>query len=253
MISSNALNEIVIGAGKEILKVYNSPDFDIEIKEDKSPLTKADKLANNFICKKLQELYPKIPILSEENDQLDYEQRKEWDACFIVDPLDGTKEFIKKNGEFTVNIAFAKYGRVVDGFVYAPVLNTLYYTEDGKSYKSVNGNEPTQLPLKEKQDNFKVVTSRSHLSGETLEFVETLKSKHSNLEMVSAGSSLKFCLVAEGSADIYPRLGPTMEWDTAAAHAVVENAGAKVLIHETNESLSYNKEDLLNPYFIVSR
>ena len=244
------LRQIAICAGNEILKIYNSTDFNIEIKKDKSPLTKADRLANVYICKKLKEIYPSIPILSEENEQIEYSERSHWNDCFIVDPLDGTKEFIKQNGEFTVNIAYVRKGKVLEGVVYAPVIKTLYFSQNGKSYKSVDGSKPISLPCT-KSKTFKVVASRSHLSGKTLKFVEELKIKHPNAEVVHTGSSLKLCLVAEGNANIYPRLASTMEWDTAAAHAIVIGAGKNVYSVDTEKPLMYNKKELLNPHFVV--
>ncbi|MES0488464.1 MAG: 3'(2'),5'-bisphosphate nucleotidase CysQ [Leptospirales bacterium] len=246
-------------AGEAILEVYKR-DFDVEIKDDKSPLTEADKKANEIIVAKLKELYPEIPILSEEEKAAAYETRKQWGTFWLVDPLDGTKEFIKKNGEFTVNIALIENHTPVLGVVFAPVLDKMYYgtTENG-SWLSTEKAEPVKLPRitnDEKEKAMTVVASRSHMSEETEQFIEALKSKTASVNTISIGSSLKLCLVAEGEADVYPRLGPTMEWDTAAAHAVVVNAGKKVLVYEngatTETSLSYNKENLLNPFFVVT-
>jgi len=246
-------------AGEVILEVYKR-DFNIEIKDDKSPLTEADKKANEIIVARLKELYPEIPILSEEEKAAPYETRKNWGTFWLVDPLDGTKEFIKKNGEFTVNIALIENHIPVLGVVFAPVLDKMYYgsVENG-SWLSIEQAEPTKLPRitnGEKEKAMTVVASRSHMSEETEQFIEALKSKTSSVNTISIGSSLKLCLVAEGEADVYPRLGPTMEWDTAAAHAVVNNAGKSVFVYEdgttTATPLSYNKENLLNPFFVVT-
>lgn len=240
------IKTIALDAGKLIMEIYNK-DFQIDHKDDKSPLTEADLKSNELICKSLNELYPNIPIMSEENKQLDFSDRKDWKYYFCVDPIDGTKEFIKKNGEFTVNIALIHNNTPVLGVVYAPVLNDLYWADGTNSYK--NGEK---LPLKT-NDNPKeklfVVASKSHLSEVTQEFIDALDSK--NIEQVSKGSSLKLCMVAEGEADIYPRLAPTMEWDTAAADAVVRCAGKMTYQFESNEPIKYNKKDLLNPWFIV--
>ena len=238
------LIKIAIEAGKEILKVYEK-DFLIEHKKDESPLTEADKKANEIIINGLQKF--DLPIISEENKKISYSERKEWNKFFLVDPLDGTKEFVKRNGEFTVNIALIENENPVIGVVYAPVLDVVYYSDGKKSYKFVK-NQTYELPIKkEKQDILKVVASKSHFNEETKKFIEKLNKKY---ELVNAGSSLKICLVAEGTADIYPRLTPTMEWDTAAAHAVAKTA--KKQIKDLNKKvLEYNKKDLTNPYFVV--
>ena len=236
-------------AGKVVMAVYEK-DFDVDFKEDESPITEADLKANEVICRELKSLYPEIPILSEENKQIPYETRKGWNRFWLVDPVDGTKEFIKKNGEFTVNIALIENRKPILGVVYAPALEDLYTgTLDGGAYK--NGK---RLPLKDNltpEESLTVVASRSHLSQETEDFIANLKSKTKTVETISKGSSLKLCLVAEGVADYYPRLAPTMEWDTAAAHTVCLAAGKKVYRHDNNEDLTYNKENLLNPWFIV--
>ena len=249
-------------AGDVIMQVYNTV-FDVEIKDDKSPLTEADKRANDIINSFLK-LTP-IPIISEENKQIDYTTRKHWDKCWIVDPVDGTKEFIKRNGEFTVNIALVEKGVPQLGVIYVPVTKTLYFADVLKkqAFKSeltthkASINEVLQLskPLKTKESNkeVEVVGSRSHMSQETLDFVESLKASGKNIKIVSKGSSLKFCLVAEGNADVYPRFAPTMEWDTAAGQAICNAVGIEVISKETNQPLLYNKENLLNPWFLVSK
>ena len=234
-------------AGDAIMEIYQK-DFSIEYKDDQSPLTEADIKSNEIICKELERLYPTIPILSEENKTVSYEERKNWELFWLIDPIDGTKEFIKKNGEFTVNIALIENNTPVLGVVYAPALGDMYYAQKGNgAFK--NGQK---LPLhinKLPKERLKVVASKSHLSEETQTFIDNLDTKE--IEQVSKGSSLKLCMVAEGIADIYPRLAPTMEWDIGAAHAVVIEAGKKVLQFGKEDNIVYNKEELLNPWFIV--
>jgi len=255
--------EASLKAGKVIMEVYDSA-FDVEYKDDKSPLTKADKNANDIINSYLTPT--KIPLISEENKQIDYSVRKEWDACWVVDPVDGTKEFIKRNGEFTVNIALVINGKPELGVIYVPAMKELYFanvsTNEGYKVQLKTHNANIEevirkaVPLQPKKGNPKkiqVVGSRSHMSQETLDFVENLKSKENDVEIVSKGSSLKFCLVAEGKADVYPRFAPTMEWDTAAGQAICNAVGIEVISKETNQPLQYNKENLLNPWFVVSK
>jgi len=249
-------------AGKAILEVYSSNDFNIEIKGDDSPLTKADKNANDVINSYL--IKTPIPIISEENKQLDFSERKDWDTCWIVDPLDGTKEFIKRNGEFTVNIALIKNGAPILGVIYVPVSKTLYFTSDDarRSYKIDLEDENVTVeyifenaseikPQTEKPSVVKIVGSRSHLNDDTKAFISEIE-KNNKVEIVSKGSSLKFCLVAEGKANIYPRYAPTMEWDTAAGQAICQAVGVNVIDNNTKKPLQYNKENLLNPYFLVT-
>jgi 3'(2'), 5'-bisphosphate nucleotidase len=240
------IKTIAQNAGDVIMEIYNK-DFEIYEKADESPLTEADLKSNEIICNSLQELYPNIPIMSEENKQTDYSERSSWEYYWCIDPIDGTKEFIKKNGEFTVNIALIHNNTPVLGVVYAPALNDLYWADGEASYKNND-----KLPIKTNdtpKEKLSVVASKSHLSTETQEFIDNLDTK--NIEQVSRGSSLKLCMVAEGVADIYPRLAPTMEWDTAAADAVVRCAGKMTYQFESNEPVIYNKEDLLNPWFVV--
>lgn len=241
------IKEVALSAGKAIMKIYNK-DFSIDYKDDNSPLTEADLKANEIICKALKALYPKIPIMSEENKQVEYEIRKTWEYYWCVDPIDGTKEFIKKNDEFTVNIALIHQNTPVLGVVYAPAIDEMYSAKKGEG-AFLNSQK---LPLKTNEDTAQklcVVASKSHLSKETQEFIDALDSKE--IEQVSRGSSLKLCMVASGEANIYPRLGPTMEWDTAAADAVVREAGKMTYRFENNTPLVYNKENLLNPWFVV--
>ncbi len=250
-----------IEAGNVIMKVYEN-DFDVDFKDDKSPLTIADKKAGALINGYLEKT--KLPIINEENKQLPFEIRKNWKQCWIVDPLDGTKEFIKRNGEFTVNIALIKENKPVMGVIYVPVSRVLYFTNDSgtKAYKvkipeddftiqSLEENATMLQPASKKAETLKIVGSRSHLNNDTKLFIEQLE-KESQVEIVSKGSSLKFCLVAEGNAHIYPRFAPTMEWDTAAGQAICQAVGVDVIDNNTGKPLLYNKENLLNPYFLVS-
>lgn len=255
--------DIAIRAGKEIMKVYHT-NFSVENKEDNSPLTLADQKSHNKIVEELQKYSPNIPILSEEGKDQPYSERKEWSRLWIVDPLDGTKEFVKRNGEFTVNIALVEHGNPILGVIYAPVLDVAYVGRKGLgSYKVESVTKKcikqefineigTRLPIKSSRKYYSVVASRSHLSKETEMYIVDLKEKYGQVEMTSAGSSLKLCLVAEGKADIYPRFAPTMEWDTAAGQAIVEFAEGSVLHTNSNQPLQYNKEDLLNPWFIAT-
>jgi 3'(2'), 5'-bisphosphate nucleotidase len=253
-IDVDQLVQIAEQAGKEIMDVY-AQDFAVEQKEDNSPLTEADKRSNKVIIESLLKYYPGIPAISEETRLTPWNERKEWRRYWLIDPLDGTKEFIKKNGEFTVNIALVEDGVPVVGVVYVPAQGVTYagvkgagafkYTANGGAVSITNS---IHYSAKSK---VVVVGSRSHLSNETLQFVEDLKKSGKEVDFVSSGSSIKLCLVAEGAADVYPRFGPTMEWDTAAAHAVALYAGRNVINRETMQPLTYNKENLLNPWFIV--
>jgi len=236
-------------AGDIIMEIYNK-DFQIDYKDDKSPLTEADTASNEIICQALEEKYPEIPLLSEENKSVDYEIRKDWDYFWLIDPIDGTKEFIKKNGEFTVNIALIHKDTPVLGVVYAPVLGDMYKAKKGEGAFKNQQRMPLEVNTSPEK-SLSVVASKSHLSEETQTFIDDLAKTTEKIEQVSKGSSLKLCMVAEGSADIYPRLAPTMEWDTGAAHALVLEAGKEVIQFETKERLVYNKENLLNPWFIV--
>ena len=239
------IKHIAKKAGDAIMKIYVR-DFEIEYKEDKSPLTEADIKANEIICSSLKKLYPNIPIMSEENKEEEYAIRKKWTYYWCIDPIDGTKEFIKRNGEFTVNIALIHKNRPVLGVVYAPAILDMYFAKEGE------GAFKNALPLPRDIENEKyiVVASKSHLSQETKDFVDNIQTSKKK-KLTSIGSSLKLCLVAEGKADIYPRLAPTMEWDTAAAHAIVLESGKSVIEFTSKKEVVYNKENLLNPWFIV--
>lgn len=247
--------------GLEILDVYNS-DFAVEHKDDKSPLTLADKRAHLKIVEHLKDTG--IPVLSEEGKSIPYEERSGWKRFWMVDPLDGTKEFVKRNGEFTVNIALIEDGQAVAGVIYVPVKRELYvgsagggayklenYTADSPNDLDAIAAEGKTLPISTSQRPYTAVGSRSHKSPETEAFFEELKAAHGDIDIVSMGSSLKICLVAEGIADVYPRFAPTMEWDTAAGHGIARGAGKDIIDHSTNEPMRYNKENLLNNWFIV--
>jgi 3'(2'), 5'-bisphosphate nucleotidase len=235
-------------ASTQILEVYNSNDFQTEAKGDNSPLTLADRKAHHAIVEILKSSH--LPILSEEGKSIPYDARQHWEYFWMVDPLDGTKEFIKRNGEFTVNIALIEKHTPVLGVVTVPVTGEEYYgAKDVGAFLKVNG-EVTALPKRNpvdfKKSGLRVVASRSHMNEETQQFIDQLNAP----ELVSSGSSLKFMLLASGKADVYPRFAPTMEWDTAAAHAVVNQVGLHVLQKDSDTELVYNKPDLLNPYFI---
>ena len=251
--------------GLEILKVYGT-EFTVDVKADKSPLTEADRRAHNKIMELLEGTG--IPILSEEGKHLPFEERKAWNEFWLVDPLDGTKEFVKRNGEFTVNIALIRNGVPVSGVIYVPVKDEMCLGIEGKgafkidNYSAVHVSHSDladllskgdKLPKEGDKTKFKMVGSRSHMSDETLEYFEKMKQQHGDVEVVSMGSSLKLCLVAEGVADVYPRFAPTMEWDTGAGDAIARNAGCVVTEKDEVTPLLYNKENLLNPWFIVKR
>lgn len=233
----------------KILDVYDSNDFNVELKGDNSPLTLADRKAHKEIVKILQPYG--LPILSEEGKDIPYSERKNWNLFWMVDPLDGTKEFIKRNGEFTVNIALIENNKPVLGVVAVPVENKIYYGANGLG--AFVRSKSNILKLRSRSEihlskqNIRVVASRSHLNEETNRFIQTLN----NPILVSKGSSLKFMMLADGEADIYPRFAPTMEWDTAAAHAVVNQLGISVYRQgHVKDELVYNKEVLLNPSFV---
>jgi 3'(2'), 5'-bisphosphate nucleotidase len=251
--------DIAYKAGDIIMSIY-SKDFDVEYKDDSSPLTIADIKSNEIICENLKQLYPQIPILSEENKEIKFQDRKDWKYYWCIDPIDGTKEFVSKNGEFTVNIALIENNIPVLGVVYAPVIDKMYSAKKGKG-AFLN---KKQLPL-DSSAFFSVVASRSHSGGITGEFIESLKVKYKDLTLKSMGSSLKICMIAENIANIYPRIAPTMEWDTAAAHAIILEVGKNIYQYDENiqpldylnedksvlNQLEYNKENLLNPSFVV--
>jgi 3'(2'), 5'-bisphosphate nucleotidase len=253
-----------VRAGKLILEVYNSNDFHVNLKSDKTPLTLADRQAHTEISNSLTKT--RIPTLSEEGRNIQFEERKAWEYFWLVDPLDGTKEFIKRNGEFTVNIALIQNGHPIMGVVYVPVLKDLYFALKGigafkvtdiepsltPSYKYIELTESAnKLPLPLKHDKLVVASSRSHMNHETEEYIANLKKKHGDIVHINQGSSLKLCMIAEGTVDIYPRFSPTWEWDTAAGQAIVEESGCSIVSADTKQKIVYNKEDLHNPWFIV--
>lgn len=253
-----------IDAGVKILEIYEDEDFGIQSKDDESPLTVADIASNNAIMDYLKTT--NIPIISEENKEIAYIDRKDWNECWIVDPLDGTKEFIKRNGEFTVNIALCRFGKPILGVIYVPVTREIYYAEvsNNVAYKSIldQAHNITKELFSEKDriepsilDKYliRIVGSRSHMNKNTLDYIDSVEPNFESIDIVSKGSSLKFCLVAEGKADVYPRFAPTMEWDTAAGHAICNAVGLNVISQETNKELNYNKENLLNPFFLVRK
>ncbi len=256
--------DAALTAGEKILTIYNDPasDFQVERKADNSPLTIADRAAHEVISRMLDET--PYPVLSEEGKSLPYDVRSRWESLWIVDPLDGTKEFIKRNGEFTVNIAWVSGSVPRMGVIYVPVKRVLYFAdEDLGAYKleGITSREDAtleelmaravKLPSDKGHEGYVVVASRSHLTPETEQFVAEARTMHRKVEMISKGSSVKICLVAEGVADVYPRFAPTMEWDTAAGHAIVRAAGGEIYRTDVQGPLRYNKEDLLNPWFIV--
>ena len=250
--------EAALEAGRTILEIYKSDDFEINIKSDKSPLTIADIKSHNIISECLQKTG--IPILSEEGRNIPYNIRKNWNLFWMVDPIDGTKEFINRNGEFTVNIALIENHKPVMGVVYAPVLKNLYFSEKNlgsykaeniESYIDLKNSNLIDLSISSYPDVYTLVVSKSHMNQETQKFLDDKKIEHGQISLASFGSSLKICKVADGIANCYPRLGPTMEWDTAAAHAVAEFAGCKVLLLDNKTILNYNKSNLLNPFFTV--
>lgn len=256
-------------AGKEILDVYDT-NFNVEYKEDKSPITLADKKASAKIVHELQRF--QIPVLSEEGEEIAYETRRHWNKLWIVDPLDGTKEFVKRNGEFTVNIALIENHLPTLGVIYSPVFKDLYFAAKGIGAFKIDRHDfmalienieqialdelfkiAKKLPSINDRKNYVVVASRSHMSTETHEHIEGLKLKHAEVDIATTGSSIKMCWVAEGIANEYPRFGPTMEWDTAAGQAILQEAGCTLIDFETKEPMLYNRENLLNNWFIAQR
>lgn len=233
--------EIAKYAGDEILQIYGTQDFGVEQKTDDSPLTSADQASHDVINEKLKENYPDIPVLSEEGKDISFEDRKDWKYFWLVDPLDGTKEFIKRNGEFTVNIALIEDNKPILGVILAPVLDTTYYGKKGEGAYKIEKGEKSAIKVKQSNNGLTAVKSRSHSSDDE----NNVLSQYNIKDTISIGSSLKFCLVAEGKADIYYRHGPTWEWDTAAGQSIVEAAGGRV------EGLWYNKEVIKNSSFLV--
>lgn len=246
------LEPIARAAGRAILAIYHQP-FEVEYKQDESPLTAADKGAHEVIVQALATLTPGIPVLSEESDTGVMQERLGWSRYWLVDPLDGTKEFVSRNGEFTVNIALIEAGKPVWGLVYAPVLDKLWYGGKGVGAWRIDasGTAPIQTRPHAEGQAWKVVGSRNHLSQATLDYLARFGDmEKGEIELIAMGSSLKFCIIAEGGAELYPRLAPTCEWDTAAAQAVLEGAGGSVTQLD-GSPLAYNKPDILNPWFVA--
>ncbi|MCD6259496.1 MAG: 3'(2'),5'-bisphosphate nucleotidase CysQ [Helicobacteraceae bacterium] len=261
------LKEILFEAGSLVMEIY-AEDFSVEYKEDHSPLTQADLAANDFLCTKLQELYPHIPIISEESAQIPYIQRKEWEYYWCIDPIDGTKEFVDKNGEFTINVALMQKSAPIFSLVYAPVFGDLYYAIKGVgAYKQNKEQKQPQKLSSKKEQNKECIAliSRSRHTAITQEFIDALLGCREDVSNQAVGSSLKFCMMAEGEGDIYPKFALTMEWDTAAAHLILQESGGEIFVHDESLSpceyfgektkgltpLQYNKEDLSNPNFIA--
>lgn len=241
------LLEIADTAGEKVMAIYQT-DFEVETKEDNSPITAADIASHHVIVDGLKALTPDIPILSEESANAPWEERRNWGRFWLVDPIDGTKDFTNRTGEFTVNIALIENGEPVMGVVTAPALNEAYWGIKGQgAWKREADGSTRKLQVVNPPEAIRTVASKNHLNQETRDFIDQL----GNHELVQAGSSLKFCRIAEGQADIYPRLGPTCEWDTGAAHAVLVAAGGKVTQLD-GTPLAYGKEDVLNPYFVAS-
>jgi 3'(2'), 5'-bisphosphate nucleotidase len=273
MVELNSINQYLyialnaaLKAGDAIRKVYFSDQVMVEYKEDLSPITLADRHAHECIEKELETL--KLPVLSEEGIETPYEERKDWNYFWLVDPLDGTKEFIKRNDEFTVNIALIEKREPILGVIYSPINGMLFFgARELGSFKRNNCFETeiseqtlaefitdsSHLPLEWSRKRFSIAVSKSHMNEKTLSFVNSMIAKFSDVETISMGSSLKICLVAEGRADIYPRFGKTMEWDTAAGHAIAQAAGFSFTLPDGESPFRYNKPDLANPNFLVKR
>lgn len=256
----NVAISAAIEAGKVILDIYKAQSYDIDQKSDFSPITRADLQANEIITNKLKPT--DLPILSEEGENIPYQKRKNWELFWLVDPLDGTKEFIKRNGEFTVNIALVKNNTPIAGIIYIPVTAEIFTaivtegtfkltTENDRITFQEIKTEGKKLPVERNNNVYKITSSRSHKNEETNRFIETIQEKHKDVEIVYTGSSIKFCRLAEGAADIYPRFAPTMEWDTAAGHAILKACGKNIWTTDHLSELTYNKPDLKNPFFIA--
>lgn len=250
LVHKDSLFAIIREAGAAILEVYNKVDIEVMDKSDKTPVTAADKKGHDIIVERLKEITPEMPVISEEGVIPSYEERCTWSMYWLLDPLDGTREFINRNGEFTVNLALIMNGKSVLGLVYLPVHEELYFASEGKGAILIKNEVTMSLKCDQystSDQGLRVVVSRSHISEETMDFVRGFEAP----VVVQRGSSLKFLAIASADADIYPRMGRTMEWDTAAAQIVLEEAGGSVIHAATGEALTYNKEDLANPYFIA--
>lgn len=251
--------EAALNGGKAIMDIYSRDDLGVEYKADESPLTLADKASHDEIVKILEAQSP-FPIISEEGGLADFSERQLWKSYWLIDPLDGTKEFIKRNGEFTVNIALIENGIPVYGVIYVPVTQTLYFGDkkegafkwsNYEAFIPFDSEKCQKIPILNKARPFTMVGSRSHMSKETMSYMKEMENAHGEVDIISCGSSLKLCMVAEGTADVYPRFAPTMEWDTGAGDAICRAAGFKVVQYPTEIPVAYNKESLLNPWFLV--
>jgi len=265
------LLDLIRRAGEEILKIYfrQQADWKVSLKEDQTPITEADRLANTIINEGLKKLFPDIPIISEENSEIPYDIRRKYEYCWLLDPLDGTKEFLKQNGEFTVNLALIHQGRPVAGFISVPVKGLFYSAVKGQGAFKIEIGKQREADRSERQikpikqgnklqlraaqfslddPGLTVLASRSHFDSETRKFIESLNEPR----LESRGSSLKFMMLAEGRGHLYPRLGRTMEWDTAAGQAILEEAGGQVVEFSSRWPLRYNKESLANPPFLAT-
>lgn len=254
----------VIHAGDLILDVRNSGVLDVHSKPDESPVTLADKKASEYIIRRLARTG--LPVLSEEGRQVKWRERKEWSTFWLVDPLDGTRDFINQSGDFTVNIALVENRKAILGFIFAPISRYIYFSLGRhRAFRAMVPHRPTKkffdqilahadrLPLPLQKHRFRVVASKSHFTEETQRYIEKLRNKFPSLELVHRGSSLKFCIMAEGEADLYPRIGKTMEWDTAAGQAIAEAAGCVVVRFGDRKTMIYNKKSLENPCFVVGK
>jgi 3'(2'), 5'-bisphosphate nucleotidase len=244
---------LIFKAGESVMEIYSS-EFDVDLKDDLSPITKADRISNKILVDGLKHLYPKIPIISEESRNIPYTERRNWEYFWLIDPLDGTKEFIKRNGEFAINIALIYRDYPVAGIIYIPSERTTYFAKQHEGSYRIDKNGKQQrlrARAKPEKDKLVVVGSRSHTSEVLNTYLSEQKKKFRTVKLVSLGSSIKFCLVAEGTADVYLRTGPTMEWDTAAGHAIIIESGKQVYVYNTGQVLKYNKETLQNQWFHV--
>jgi len=253
MVNMKQLIHIAEEAGRLIMSLYKQTSIVMKTKRDNSIVTRADMAAHDYIFAALTALYPSVPIISEELvSQVDYVKRKKWTCFFLIDPLDGTKEFIQNNDEFTVNIALVKKDQPLLGIIHAPALDVTYYAEKNKgAYKIINNSIIKLFSQPKTSNKLRVVTSRSHICSKTQAFLNTLAFQGKEMTITAVGSALKFGLVAEGSADVYPRLAPTMEWDTAAGQIIVGEVGKQVMKLGSDEQLKYNKMELVNPGFVV--
>lgn len=243
---------IATNAGNTILKIYDKGEFNVIQKADHSYLTAADLASHHYLVSALSHLCPHIPIISEENSQeISYSERKNWKQFFLIDPLDGTKEFIKRNGEFTINIALIQNNKPVLGIIHAPALGVTYYAQEQKGAFKLDNKQITALAKHNKSQIIRIIASRSHLCATTQAYIDKLKIEDYPIELVSMGSALKFGMIAENKADVYPRMAPTMEWDIAAGHVIINEVGKTLKVVETNQVMQYNKEILVNPSFIV--